>query len=112
MVNFVKQAVNDNRVQVSKQTISLMEPSAITATSHPMFQKVEAAVYKTVPNVIVSPYLMIGATDSRYFRPFSDAVLNFAPMKDAKGFHGIDERIAVNDLKSMIFFYRLLMTEK
>ena len=77
-----------------------------------MFLKVEEAVYKTVPNVYVTPYLIVGATDSRYFRPFSDAVLNFAPMKDAKGFHGIDERIGINDLKSMIFFYRLLMTEK
>ncbi len=112
VVNFVKQAINDERVQVQKQTISLMEPSAITSTSHPMFQKMEAVVYKTVPQVLVSPYLMIGATDSRYFRSFSDAVLNFSPMRDAKGFHGIDERIGLNDLKSMIFFYRLLMIEK
>lgn len=112
VVAFVKKVVNDERVQVKKQTISLFEPSATTATSHPMFVKVEEAVYKTVPNVYVTPYLLIGATDSRYFRPFSDAVLNFAPMRDAKGFHGIDERIAVNDLKDMIFFYRLLMTEK
>ena len=112
VVNFVMKAVNDERVQVKKQTISLFEPSATTSTSHPMFLKVEEAVYKTVPNVYVTPYLIVGATDSRYFRPFSDAVLNFAPMKDAKGFHGIDERIGINDLKSMIFFYRLLMTEK
>lgn len=112
VVAFVKKVVNDERVQVKKQTISLFEPSATTSTSHPMFLKVEEAVYKTVPNVYVTPYLLVGATDSRYFRPFSDAVLNFAPMRDAKGFHGIDERIAVNDLKDMIFFYRLLMTEK
>lgn len=112
VVAFVKKAVNDDRVQIKKQTISLFEPSATTSTSHPMFLKVEEAVYKTVPNVYVTPYLIVGATDSRYFRPFSDAVLNFAPMKDAKGFHGIDERIGINDLKSMIFFYRLLMMEK
>jgi carboxypeptidase PM20D1 len=112
VVAFVKKAVNDERVQVKKQTISLFEASATTSTSHPMFLKVEDAVYKTVPNVYVTPYLIVGATDSRYFRPFSDAVLNFAPMRDAKGYHGIDERMAVNDLKSMIFFYRLLITEK
>ncbi|WP_407528044.1 M20/M25/M40 family metallo-hydrolase [Lacibacter sp. MH-610] len=112
VVAFVKKVVNDDRVQVKKQTISLFEPSATTSTSHPMFLKVEEAVYKTVPNVHVTPYLIVGATDSRYFRPFSDAVLNFAPMRDAKGFHGIDERIAVSDLKDMIFFYRLLVTEK
>jgi carboxypeptidase PM20D1 len=112
VVAFVKKVVNDDRVEVKKQTISLFEASATTSTSHPMFIKVEDAVYKTVPNVYVTPYLIVGATDSRYFRPFSDAVLNFAPIKDPKGFHGIDERIAVNDLKDMIFFYRLLITEK
>jgi carboxypeptidase PM20D1 len=112
VVNFVKQAIDDERVMVKKQTISLMEPSAITPATHPMFQKIEDVVYKTVPQVLVSPYLMIGATDSRYFRPFSDAVLNFAPMRDAKGFHGIDERIPVSDLKNMIFFYKMLITGK
>ena len=112
VIAFVIKAVNDERVQIKKQTISLFEPSATTLTSHPMFLKVEEAIYKTVPNVYVTPYLIVGATDSRYFRPFSDAVLNFVPIKDAKGFHGIDERIAVNDLKSMIFFYRLLMMDK
>ncbi len=112
VVNYVKNIINDDRVTVKKQTISLMEPSTLTSSEHPMFKKVEAIVYKIVPNVIVSPYLMVGATDSRYFRPFSDAVVNFAPMTDAKGFHGIDERIPITDLKRMIFYYKLLMTDK
>lgn len=112
VVNFVKKIVNDERVTVKKQTISLMEPSALTSSEHPMFKKVEAITYKIVPDVIVSPYLMVGATDSRYFRPFSDAVVNFAPMTDAKGFHGIDERIPITDLKRMIFYYKMLMTDK
>lgn len=112
VVNFVTKAINDERVTVKKQTISLMEPSAMTSSDHPMFKRMEEITYKTVPGAIVSPYLMIGATDSRYFRPFSSAVLNFAPMTDAKGFHGINERIPVSDLKRMIFYYRLMMTEK
>lgn len=112
VVNFVIKAINDERVKVKKQTISLMEPSAMTSSDHPMFKRLEGITYKTVPEVIVSPYLMIGATDSRYFRPFSSAVLNFAPMTDAKGFHGINERIPISDLKQMISYYKLLMTEK
>ena len=112
VINFVKQAVNDDRVVVQKQTISLMEPSALTATDNAMFKKLEAIVYKTVPDVVVSPYLVIGATDSRYFRPFSNAVLNFIPMQNARGFHGIDERIPVSDLKRIIFFYKMLMAGK
>ncbi len=112
VVNFVKKVIDDERVTVKKQTISLMEPSALTSSEHPMFKKIEAITYKIVPEVVVSPYLMVGATDSRYFRPFSDAVVNFAPMTDSKGFHGIDERIPVSDLKRMIFYYKMLMTDK
>lgn len=111
VVKFVTKVINDERVQVKKQTISLMEPSTITAADHPMFKLVEANAYKTVPNVIVTPYLIVGATDSRYFRPFSSAVVNFIPVTNAKGFHGIDERIAINDLKRMVFFYKLMMKE-
>jgi len=112
VLQFVKQAVNDERVSVTKQTISLIEPSPITPTDHPAFQQVSALVKKTAPDVLISPYLMIGASDSRYFRSFSDAVLNFTPMQDAKGFHGIDERIGISDLNRMITFYKLLLQEK
>ena len=110
VVEFVKKAVNDPRVTVSKQTISLMEPSTTTPSSHPAFKKLASITYKTVPNALVSPYLVVGATDSRYFRSFSDAVLNFTPIQDAKGFHGIDERIGVSDLKRMVSFYRLFIS--
>jgi carboxypeptidase PM20D1 len=112
VVNFVKTAINDDRVTVKKQTISLMEPSSTTAILNPTYKQLESIVYQVVPDVLVSPYLMIGATDSRYFRGFSDAVLNFTPMQDAKGFHGIDERIGISDLNRMIAFYMLVMKGK
>jgi carboxypeptidase PM20D1 len=89
-----------------------MEASSSTPSNHPSFQMLESITQKIVPNVLVSPYLLIGATDSRYFRPFSDAVLNFTPMQNAKGFHGIDERIGVTDLSRMISFYKLVLAEK
>jgi carboxypeptidase PM20D1 len=112
VVNFVKSAINDERVTVKKQTISLMEASSSTPSDHPSFQMLESITQKIVPNVLVSPYLLIGATDSRYFRPFSNAVLNFTPMQNPKGFHGIDERIGVTDLSRMISFYKLVLSEK
>lgn len=109
VVKFVTKVINDERVQVKKQTISLMEPSTLTASDHPMFRLIESNIYQTLPNVIVTPYLIVGATDSRYFRPFSSAVVNFIPVTNAKGYHGIDERIAINDLKRMVFFYKRTM---
>jgi len=111
VLNFIVKAVNDDRVVIKKQTISLMEPSPITSYDNPEFKKMEQIIYKTVPDVIVSPFLMIGATDSRYYRSFSDAVLNFSAVQDVKGFHGIDERIGKTDLNRMIFFYNQLITK-
>lgn len=112
VVAFVKNAIQDERVQVAKQTISLMEPSTSTASSHPTFKLLESITQRTVPNVLVSPYLVVGGTDSRYFRGFSEAVLNFTAMQDVKGFHGIDERVGVTDLKRMVTFYRMLVMEE
>ena len=112
VVNFVRNTINDDRVTVKKQTISLMEASSSTPSDHPTFKMLESITKKIVPNVLVSPYLMIGATDSRYYRPFSEAVLNFTPMQNAKGFHGIDERIGIADLSRMISFYKLVLAEK
>ena len=111
VVAFVKKAINDERVIVKKQTISLFEASATTSADHPTFKKIEGLTQQVLPNVLVSPYLVVGATDSRYFRPFSESVLNFSPMQDVKGFHGIDERLGKEDLNRMNTFYKLFIQE-
>lgn len=111
VVDFVKKAVNDDRVVIKKQTISLMEPSVITPFEGPAFKKLETVLYKSMPNIIVSPFLLIGATDSRYFRGFSEGVLNFAPVINVKGFHGIDEQIGIADLNRTVGFYKQIIKE-
>ena len=109
VLNFVRSTINDDRVKVEKQTISIMEPSSSTPTDHPEFKNVESIIRQTVPNVIVSPFLMLGASDSRYFRSFSDAVLNFSAVQDVKGFHNVNERIGIADLNRMVYFYEELI---
>lgn len=106
---YVTKVVGDERVVIKKQTISIMEPSAVSSFESEQFKKIENIIYASVPNVIVSPFLMIGATDSRYFRNNSEAVLNFSAVQDVKGFHGIDERIGIKDLQRMIYFYKELL---
>ena len=108
---YVTKTINDERVVIKKQTISLMEPSAVSSYESEPFKKIENIIQTSVPNVIVSPFLMIGATDSRYFRSNSESVLNFSAVQDVKGFHGIDERIGVQDLHRMIYFYKELLKD-
>jgi carboxypeptidase PM20D1 len=54
---------------------------------------------------------MIGATDSRAYRSISDGVLNFLPMTDGKGYHGINERLPIRDLQRSINFMMTVMEE-
>jgi carboxypeptidase PM20D1 len=77
----------------------------------PAFKRMESAIYKTVPNVLPVPYLMIGATDSRYYRRISDGVVNFFPMTDAKGYHGINERLQIRDFRRAVNFIMTVIEE-
>lgn len=112
VLQFVIKTINDERVQVKKQTISLIESSKPTSAESDEYKKAEAIINKLVPDVITTPYLVIGATDSRYFREQAKSVINFYPMTDAKGFHGIDEQLPVEDLKRMIMYYKMILSEK
>ena len=107
--SFIKKTINDERIQVKRLETMTIEPSKTTRVSSHAYQKISSIVYGLVPEVVVSPFLVIVATDSRYFRDFADGVINFRPIVDTKGFHGVDERVGVEDLKRMIFFYKAVM---
>jgi carboxypeptidase PM20D1 len=109
VVAFVKKSIADERVNVVKVPSSIKEPTAVTPFDGTAFKELESVIYESVPDVYVSPYLMVGGTDSKYFRSVSNGVLNFAPFMDVKGFHGIDERLGISDLNRMINFYKALL---
>lgn len=109
--SFIRKTIHDDRIQIRKVTRSETNPSEATSIESPAFKRVESATYKTVPNVIPAPYLMIGATDSRYYRAISNGVVNFLPQTDSKGFHGINERLSILDLQRSINFIMTIIEE-
>jgi len=109
--DYIRKTINDNRVQVKRVTSLDSDPSPATDIQSPAFKRIESAVYKTIPNVIPAPYLMIGATDSRYYRHISSGVVNFLPMTDSKGFHGINERLPIRDFQRCIHFFMTIIEE-
>jgi len=109
--DFIRRAINDERVQIRKVGRYNSDPSPSTSTQSPAFKRVESALYRNVPKVLPAPYQGIGATDSRYYRRISDGVVNFFPMTDAKGYHGINERLPVRDLQRGINFIRTIIEE-
>lgn len=74
-----------------------------------VFDDIKDSIQSTWDDTIVSPYLMMAATDSRYYHRISDHVYRFSPMKmtkdERKLIHGINEAIRVDSLIECTTFY-------
>lgn len=89
------------------------DPAPLSSTDSVGFRVVSAAIAETFPEATVTPWILFGATDSRYFTPLADGVYRFAPfavsMADMSRIHGTGERVAVADAGPAVAFYRRLI---
>ncbi len=94
---------------------SAMEPSPISETDCPAWDKVASAVADTWPGCIVSPYLMVQCSDSRHYGDLSNHVYRFSAMdltsEERKTIHGNNERIRLDCAKRAVEFYLRLMRQ-
>jgi len=100
--------IDDDRVKVNRLKMAA-EASPVTSAASIGYQKVDEAIKKSLPGTITSPFLMIGATDSRFFYSVSENIIKFSPMIDPIGFHGIDERVSLDSYKTALWFYENLI---
>ena len=110
VIAFMKKQINDDRVTITP-IASNRDATEVTDVNGQAFKKVEKAMVKVMPGVIPAPFILMGGTDSRNFGIVSKGIVRFAPQMDPKGYHGIDERITVEDLSRMIFFYAQLIQD-
>jgi len=89
------------------------EPSRVSSASSLGWNLIAAAARPHAPNAPVSPYLVVGGTDSRNFEGISDDVYRFMPMhltiQGATMIHGTNEHMSLANLKRMIGFYATLV---
>ena len=107
--SYVEKIVNDTNVKISIYPNYETMPSTTTEINSAAFKRVESAIHAVVKDVVVAPMLMVGATDSRNYRTLSDGVINFTPLTDAKGYHGIDERMLISDYEKCFNYYTFLI---
>lgn len=88
-------------------------PSPDSDISGEAWQRLRYAIGQTWPEAIISPYLMVAASDSRHYAQISQHVYRFCPMplstEERRLIHGNDERIPVAKLHETIRFYVRLM---
>jgi carboxypeptidase PM20D1 len=103
--------ISDNRVTVSPRMDNVAEPSPVSPAKGFGYQKIDQMIKQSYPDVLSSPFLMIGASDSRHFTKVSPNIIKFSPMVDPIGFHGIDERVSLESFQTAIWFYEQLLRD-
>jgi carboxypeptidase PM20D1 len=110
-VEHLRRAVRDDRVEVT--ALHPSEPSPISPTIGPQWEAVRGAILAVYPDVIVTPYIQLGASDSRHFTRICDAVYRFTPFEmslaERGTLHAVNERIRVATWLRGIDFYAALI---
>ncbi len=86
------------------ESLQVQEPSESKAET-PLYDVIATVLREFEPNYGVTPMLMTGGTDSRFFRRGGSVCYGFHPMRPdvpysemVKMVHGVDERISVENL--------------
>ena len=91
------------------------EPSGVSNTDSESFRTLERTIRSVAPDAIVAPYLVVVASDARYYSGLSRNVFRFVPLRltarDLERMHGIDERIGIREYEAAIRTYRQLVIE-
>lgn len=109
---YVRRVIGDDRVKISAVG-SPSDPSPISSSSSREFLELRKTIGQVFPGTLSAPYLVLGATDSRYYSGISASVFRFSPIvltkDDLKGIHGIDEKISVDNMNRAVGFYARLI---
>lgn len=114
VTKYVQNTIGDPRVSVAVNEAEFgQNPSPISDESTFGFRVIQKSIREIFPGTVVTPALVIGATDSRHYQPVSAQIYRFQPIQinldDTKRFHGIDERISIENYQQAIRFYRQLI---
>ena len=113
VVEHVRRAVHDARISVEPLQETMSDPSSVTSVDAEPFQLLARTVRQVVPEAVVTPWLVVGATDSRHYARLTPNVLRFIGAAigkdDLRRVHGTDERVGVQAYAVAVRVYLQLL---
>ena len=101
-LNLLKEIIDNPQVEIEATFKGVDAPP--TPHDTPIFRAIEQAVTTMDPGAVVTPNLVPGATDSRYFRALGIDCYDFCPFvftpEERRLIHGTDERISTKNIAS------------
>jgi len=109
----VKRLIADPRVSVAPFGPDRTEPSPVASATSPTYGIVDRTIREVLRDVLVTPNLVQGKTDSSHYTGLSDYIYRFVPerlpVEELASLHGYNERVSVNNYAEMITFYIRLL---
>ncbi|GAA3746929.1 M20 family peptidase [Leifsonia bigeumensis] len=110
-IEHVRRAIGDEQVAI--EALHPHEPSPVSPTSGAAWELVKGTIEQSFPGTIVTPYVMLGASDGRHFTRISDHVYRFSPFEmsaEERGtLHAKNERMRVATFLRGVGFYTRLV---
>jgi len=108
LIERVHEVIDDDRVQIRDISTS-HDPSAVSSPDGPAFALLGKTLRQVVgDDVLITPYLVVGGTDAKYYSGKSPAVFRFLPVvigaDGMKLAHGTNERVSVDSLATAVRF--------
>ena len=110
VIDHIRKAIGDDQVHID--VVEENEPSPVSPIDE-AFDLLEETITELFPDAVPAPYVMMAATDSRYFTGICERVYRFAPFRMSKAqresVHSYDEHIGVDDFLAGVGWYQLLI---
>ena len=106
LLTHIKRTVGDD---IKLEVIQAYEPSGVSATDTEAYRIIKETIMTMFPGYVVSPYLMVGATDSRRYAAVADGIYRFQPFRsmadDLDTIHATNERLHIESLREGVEFF-------
>ncbi len=101
------------KYDIETEILNAEEPAPVVDYGSAEFRLVEETIQTVYPGVQVSPYVMTGGTDARFYKDLTASALRFAPLyitaDQLARVHGVDESLFIYTLAFGVDFYKKLL---
>jgi acetylornithine deacetylase/succinyl-diaminopimelate desuccinylase-like protein len=98
----LREVIRDEEIEIVPLPEFESNPLPASPLDNELYRAIERAAQRKDPGCVVTPFLITGATDSRFFRQIGIPCYDFSPfrlqLEDAKLVHGHNERISIENL--------------
>jgi acetylornithine deacetylase/succinyl-diaminopimelate desuccinylase-like protein len=98
----LREVIGDEEIEIAPMPEFKSSPLPPSSSSNELYGAIERVAQRKDPGCLVTPFLMSGATDSRFFREIGVPCYDFSPFRlrqeDMKLVHGHNERISIENL--------------